>query len=205
MHSPAEASHPMHDVLAMRLREETRTAHQGIDQHPLLLPLMQDTLTRPHYALVLQTLFWVHSPLQHAFTQALQQAGLEYELADRVGWLYSDLSHLGVTPTTAVPPWSAPVPTNAAELTGMLYVIEGSTLGGQVISRRLATSLSLGATNGARFFFGWGANTGNRWRMFWEFAATACPPAHHQSAIQAAKVLFASLHTAFDAALARQV
>ena len=52
----------------------------------------------------------------------------------------------------------------------MLYPLEGSTLGGQVISIRLRDNLGLNATNGGRFFNGYGEQTGQYWAEFLDYA-----------------------------------
>jgi heme oxygenase (biliverdin-IX-beta and delta-forming) len=187
--------------LAVRLREATRAVHHGIDHHPLMMPLVRPDLMLPHYRHVLRTMGWIHEPLQAVVCRQLEQTGAAYRLADRVGWLKTDLAHFGLTDSMAVAPWQPPLPDSLAALTGMLYVIEGSTLGGQVIARQLAASLHLGPDNGARFFHGWGLETRQRWGDFWQFAESACTPAQGQEAATAALLLFERLHAAFDEAL----
>jgi heme oxygenase len=75
-------------------------------------------------------------------------------------------------------PWQPPdmpeFPTlaDSGALIGTLYVIEGATLGGKVISRHLKDSLGLGPTSGAHFFNGYGntVTTRNNWLTFCDFA-----------------------------------
>jgi heme oxygenase len=79
----------------------------------------------------------------------------------RVEALESDLRALGVEPLAPMP---APEPLSVAEALGALYVIEGSTLGGQVIMRSLqGTDFEAGAT---RFFDAYGPRTGAMWKAF---------------------------------------
>ena len=52
----------------------------------------------------------------------------------------------------------------------MLYPIEGSSLGGQVISRHLLQNHGLTMNKGARFFNGYAENTPMRWEEFCQFA-----------------------------------
>jgi heme oxygenase len=56
---------------------------------------------------------------------------------------------------------------------GCLYVVEGATLGGQVISRHLA-KLGIGPENGGLFFNGYGAKTGEMWKSFRAGATNYC-------------------------------
>ena len=79
----------------------------------------------------------------------------------RADALASDLRALGVEPLAPMP---APEPLSDAEALGALYVIEGSTLGGQVIMRSLqGTDFEAGAT---RFFDAYGPRTGAMWKAF---------------------------------------
>ena len=56
---------------------------------------------------------------------------------------------------------------------GCLYVLEGATLGGQIISRHLAT-LGIGPANGGLFFHGYGARTSEMWKSFQLSATRYC-------------------------------
>ena len=61
-----------------------------------------------------------------------------------------------------------PVPLlrDAFEALGSLYVMEGSTLGGQVIMRNVTLRLGFDDRFGCSYFAGHGANTGAMWRSF---------------------------------------
>lgn len=54
---------------------------------------------------------------------------------------------------------------------GSLYVIEGSALGGRVIAPLLQRDMNLGRDAGARYFHGFGADTGAMWQDFRRLAA----------------------------------
>jgi heme oxygenase len=57
------------------------------------------------------------------------------------------------------------------QLLGCLYVLEGATLGGRVITQRLAANLGLQAVSGSAFFSGYGTETAVRWHAFGRFLA----------------------------------
>ena len=67
-------------------------------------------------------------------------------------WLMEDLSFLHETPLQLNPTMNLPVINSLGRLVGALYVLEGSTLGGQLISRQLNQHLGLTLNTGARFF-----------------------------------------------------
>ena len=84
-----------------------------------------------------------------------------------------------------------PAPGSVAEAFGCLYVLEGATLGGQVISRHLARELSLSPANGAAFFNGYGPETGPRWTAFLALLeAHAGQPEQQASVVEAARQTF---------------
>ena len=75
------------------------------------------------------------------------------------------------------------------QLLGAMYVLEGSTLGGQVLARQLARA---GIDQG-RFFTGAGPLTGPRWKSFCHLLATAATPAQEDEIVQSAIVTFQTL------------
>lgn len=185
-------------VLGEILRNATRGAHHAIDHHALLAPLVRQDLSLEHYGRVLRGFLWLYTPLQEALVLGIERAGGGFELADRVGWLRADLDRLGLAGELPPDPWQPPPMDNAERLVGALYVVEGSTLGGQVIARRIAASLGLTAQHGARFFNGWGEQTNARWSAFWRFADTLCEPAGHGAAAVAAVAFFDALRRGLD-------
>jgi heme oxygenase len=184
--------------LGETLRNATRSSHHGIDHHPLLTPLVRPELSLEHYGRVLRSFLWLYTPLQDDFALRIEQAGGGFELADRIGWLNTDLASLGLARDLPADAWQPPVISSTAELVGALYVIEGSTLGGQVISRQISASIGLTASRGARFFNGWGEQTEARWQAFWRFADAVCPAAGHAAAADAAVSFFAALRLGLD-------
>lgn len=52
------------------------------------------------------------------------------------------------------------------QVLGCLYVIEGATLGGQVITRHLQANLGITPETGGAFFAGYGVENGARWQAF---------------------------------------
>lgn len=196
---PPGAAIPALADLAQALRTATRDLHHVVDHHPLLAPLVRDGLTRQQYGQALRVLLWLYEPLQASLAVGIAKFAGGYDLADRVSWLRSDLAFLGIPADMPPGAWTAPAPIRPAELAGMLYVVEGSTLGGQVIARQLAASLGVGAVTGATFFTGWGDETAARWQAFLAHAANLAN-GNTAEACAAAVGLFEALLQGFDAA-----
>jgi heme oxygenase len=55
---------------------------------------------------------------------------------------------------------------NHLQAFGALYVIEGSTLGGKIISKMMETKLNFNNTKGFTFFNGYGNDTETMWQSF---------------------------------------
>ena len=91
-----------------------------------------------------------------------------------------------------------------AAVFGSMYVLEGSALGGQVVCRRLAQLHSMGHSDGAAYFAGWGKETGAMWREFRARMAREVDDtqANRRQACAAAVQTFDSLIAVFDDTLA---
>jgi heme oxygenase len=81
--------------------------------------------------------------------------------------LRADLISLGVDDPDTLPRCNRlPSLPGITAAFGSLYVLEGASLGGQIISRHVATQLGYTATHGASYFNGYGAQTGAMWMAF---------------------------------------
>ena len=167
-------------ALAARLRDATKAAHRRLDHHPLLAALLRPTLTVQAYGQALAALHGAHGALEAALDGFAPAALFPRRLPD----LQSDLSALGLDPCplTLQPPQTA----GDDDRLGMMYVIEGSNLGGVAIARQLASTLPAGTP---RAFFG-GAEGAPRWQRFWTFAQAHIEPDGFERATLAAREAF---------------
>lgn len=154
--------------LAQWLRQATRSAHQRVDHHPVLSPLLRPGLSLAVYRLALARLYPAVSGLEQTLGKALEAWSWRYPMVTRTELLAQDLRALD-QPLAAR--WRFPEPHNEAEMVGMLYVLEGSRLGGEVIAR--CVGQQLGSSLPCRFF---GATplAADTWAAFWREAEAAC-------------------------------
>lgn len=153
--SPSHADSPL-----QALRAATRAQHERIDR---LIDLHR-LADRQHYVRVLQVFDAFLATWERTVADALPARwGAWLQARSRRPFLRHDLQVLGA-PSLAqdvrLPPFASP---EAAW--GSLYVLEGSALGGQVITQALAAS-GLRPDAGAAYFHGWGDATGAMWREF---------------------------------------
>ena len=188
------------------LRASTRQAHRKLDSHPMLKPLLNPELTVGHYGSVLQFFFDFYEQLQPSIKVNLSRIPAKYDLADRLNWLRQDISDLekrGYIKTCSCQ-CVLPAIDDTSAVVGALYVIEGSSLGGQVIAKKVFESLGFDASFGGRFFNGSGEMTGQHWLDYWDFAVAVSQPEHNPKAADTAVALFNSLANGMDSAWKRQ-
>lgn len=101
--------------------------------------------------------------------------------------LEADLLRLGVSPgdLAALPLFLARPYATAAEALGSMYVLEGATLGGQLIARRVAATLGFTPA----YHGSYGAEVGAMWRGFRQRLA-AIPPEQADLTVAAAATAF---------------
>ncbi len=189
----------MEQTLAGALRAATKNSHHAIDHHPLLSPLAKADITLTQYRRVLQTFGWIYHPLQQHLIRSLKhlQIDKEYQISPRHEWLAVDLDYYGADLHANPNPlraWFMPEIEDVAGLIGMLYVVEGSTLGGQVLLRRLNQTLGITADKGGCFFAGHGEETQQRWGEFMAIASRFCPPEQQATVCKSAVICFSLLN-----------
>ena len=187
-----------------KLRGATRLAHARVEAS---LPLMAPSLTTATYVRVLEAFHGFYAPLEPRLSRAAAEHGVAIALGDRgkVALLVADLTALGksVAEVDALPRCAdLPRVTSASQAIGVLYVLEGATLGGRVILRHLGAALGLDAAGGAAFFSGYGDGTGAMWTRFSRHV-DAASAIDTDVAIGAAIETFETLTVWLDAALAR--
>jgi heme oxygenase len=150
------------------LRQATRCAHDRIER---ALPFFDSSLTRAHYLCVLQAFYGFYAPLEPlcALVAGPTAAALELETRTKVPLLAADLAVLGHSPgdIEALPSCRAlPTVRLASQAVGVFYVLEGATLGGAIIARRLRDVLGIDAASGAAFFTCYGDRMREMWMRF---------------------------------------
>ena len=181
------------------LREQTREQHEETEA---LLPLTDPELDRERYTgLLLRfspvVLGWDAWAAQHA-PASLQT--MVYERR-RSPLLIQDLHHFQLEPTPAsasamedvsalLAGFAPDSPAHQAAFLGAMYVMEGSTLGGQYIARHVEERLGLQPGEGDAYFRGYGERTGAMGNGFRGVLA-AVPEEHTELVISAAKTMFA--------------
>ena len=187
-------------LLLQNLRAGTAQLHLALEKR---LPFFSPFLDLAQYQRLIQAYFGFYQPLERRLVES-GTVPHDFELSERLKapTLRSDLRALGLTEgEIAVLPLCPSLPTieSAESCLGVLYVLEGATLGGQILRREIASRLNLDAANGAAFLDIYGDATGRRWREFTDYLATFSlnEPAR-QTVVNAAQRTFACFESWLD-------
>ena len=152
-------------MILQDLRTRTRPHHDRLEAAVDILGRCRQPA---QYRRLLEQFYGFYAPVEEALAQCPLPAGLEFERRRKTPLLSRDLCVLAPPnfPFLELPLCRALPPLGRLpEALGCLYVLEGATLGGQVISRHLAT-LGLGPATGAAFFSSYGPDVGRLWQSF---------------------------------------
>jgi heme oxygenase len=148
------------------LRIKTAASHKGLEALPISKSVVDPQITIEEYALYLSLMHDVVQNLEEDIYPVL--SNLIYDLNDRkkAHLLVEDLKHIGSTKTQIISPFK-----NASEISvpfamGIMYVIEGSTLGGRFILKNIQENLGFTEEKGASYFAGYGNKTGSFWKNY---------------------------------------
>ena len=157
-------------TLLERLQSETRPQHEQTEQLFYTEALQKGALTTDDYYHLLRTHLTFHQALEAAIDHHPDFfRDYKPETRRKTPWLLNDLTCLNQPLPQPEPglfaDWS-PV-----DLLGAAYVGEGSMLGGTVIWRMLQKNPAIQPLLGqARFYQGYGRETGSQWNQFGTFA-----------------------------------
>lgn len=151
------------------LREKTRDLHERLEQR-LNLPDSLDS--REEYARLLAAFYGFYAPIEKFLTEhpgLREDTGLCFSSRRKSGYLETDLRFLGFGDCALkqIPRCTVlPAMNSTASAIGCAYVLEGATLGGQIIGRHLETRLGLHRGAGVAFFYCYGDATAAMWQQF---------------------------------------
>jgi len=152
-------------MILAKLRAATAEIHARTER---LLPSLALLATRDGYVRCLLVLHGFHAGWEPAIwrTAGVEEAGFGGGPCAKLPLIESDLQFLGVGEEQLAISIERPVLDSCAAALGALYVLEGATLGGQVIERHVSRAVGVTACAGGSYFHGHGERTGDMWRAF---------------------------------------
>ena len=152
-------------TIQQQLRRETKECHARIHG---MLPLLDPRATPQDLRGILRAFYGFYAPLESRIYAAARGSLREdVRRRQKTQWLVHDLVAMGdTTETIAQLPCCTDLPKVVFQnqLLGVLYVLEGATLGGQVIAEALRRHI--GNKVSARFFTPYGERTTAMWESY---------------------------------------
>lgn len=165
--SEATAFNTGQDLFFKRLRQETAESHQRLEDNPLSKAILTPSVSIGDYQNYLAALFGVTIACEDQIFPAISHVITDLGERYKSRLIIDDLLATGLTESEvdALPVYRFEF-ASVAEAMGIMYVLEGSTLGGKVLYKHIHEVLGLTPENGASYFWGYGAQTGNLWKSF---------------------------------------
>ena len=150
-----------------KLRNATAQSHTNLESLPVSVSIMKPDVTAEEYILYLSMMYDVVCDAESNIFPALSSVISDLGERTKSGFIINDLITLGVERKENLLPLSNSLPNGSiAFKLGIMYVVEGSSLGGRVILKNISNTLGYDAAKGARYFAGYGGETGSHWKTF---------------------------------------
>ena len=142
------------------LKSSTMHAHAGLEKK--LVARIRKVQCVDDYIALLRLMYGYYKPLQEKLQPAaLEEIDIRY--ADNI---LNDIRDLGSTDNHIPVCNRIPSINTPGSMLGALYVTEGSTLGGRIITKMIAKQLNISPEKGFSFFNAYGDDTQIIWEKF---------------------------------------
>jgi len=175
-------------TIAERLKSETRDSHERTESLMFSSEIMNGSLTLSDYKLLIQTLLDFHFSFEdnvHSLVRQVLPKSFDLGKRKKLPALQHDANilklgahHINYSDTSS---WKA---------VGWLYVMEGASLGGQVIMRKILANHAIAETGAYRFYEGYGNQTGPYWLSFKTTIDQTVPTEKEQEVVEGAQTAF---------------
>ena len=156
-----------------KLKGETHANHMMLQDHSAFNGLTGKAPDKKQYAWLLQKFWGLHKPLEEKLGERSEWNHLSFNFDERrkVNLLQKDVQALDAWGNDLPVCKSLPKIETFDDALGCMYVLEGSTLGGAVISRNLEKTLGIKSENGGLYYncYGAGKELGEKFKQMAEF------------------------------------
>ncbi|MGE6357060.1 biliverdin-producing heme oxygenase [Flavobacterium sp. NPDC079362] len=148
-----------------KLKKQTADAHKNLEKLSVSASILSPNLQIEDYCHYLALMHAVHKSTQEHIFPLLSGVFPDLEERKKTQWIENDLAFLNykITESNSVFRYhdiSIPF------AIGILYVVEGSSLGGRFILKNVETIPVLSNQSGTSYFAGYGNKTGSYWKQF---------------------------------------
>lgn len=147
-----------------KLRLSTSPLHKQLESVPLSQVIVSPEITVQKYAEYLLVMECIVRDVEAKVYPVVSNFISDINQRKKLSSIQDDLKVLGFSVLNETTEFDADFEIPFA--LGIVYVIEGSTLGGRVILKNIEKQLDFNADNGAKYFSGYKENTGSLWKSF---------------------------------------
>ena len=156
-----------YDSFLRDLRNQTAESHKSLENRQLSRSLLEQSLSISFYQLYLSRLYGVVRACEAQAYPLLSHLLADLPRREKAELIFNDLLATGMSQNDI-----AQLPVHhfhemtIAQAIGVMYVLEGSTLGGKILYKHISQSLALNEQTGVSYFYGYGQQTGILWKSF---------------------------------------
>lgn len=189
---------PVVPPVLVALREATRDSHKSVER---LTPFFRPDFDQPAYLRWLDLMYGFYRHIDAAVDHSAFCAATGWQYEPRCGLIERDISLLANrSPHAPSDPGSVLAGlrglTQVSEIAGLLYVVEGSALGGEILLKVLGRSAGVSAASGASFFAPHGSHPQLRWADYVQLLGhLGSTPEFEQDAVRGAVTTFTVLQS----------
>ena len=147
------------------LKTQTAVAHRRLESLPVSACILSPDMKIEDYAHYLKLMYDVHYDVEENIFPVLSAVISDLKERQKKHLIEEDLAFLKYNKpftSTVFNTQNRTIPF----LLGILYVVEGSSLGGRFILKNIETIQGLNEGKGVSYFTGYGNKTGSHWKSF---------------------------------------
>ena len=168
-----------------KIKEVTLQYHQQTEK--ILVGKMKSMRSKQDYIDLLAVFYGYFGGLEQQIERYINASNLDdYNNRRKTAAIAGDIATLGGNIPQIAADTDLPKIDNYLQAFGALYVIEGSTLGGKIISKMIQQHLRMDNGAGLSFFNSYGEKTEQMWNGFKEILNSVASTAEDQAIITAA-------------------
>ncbi|WP_316825189.1 biliverdin-producing heme oxygenase [Pedobacter miscanthi] len=186
-------------MIANLLRTETAENHKTLESLMFVNEIMNNSLSIDQYKKLLTVNYIIHQKSENTLANMLDVAiATELEMNSRLklSALEKDLNYWGIDSLT-LPGLDFELflpQKNTAEVLGALYVLEGATLGGNVIKRHILANPNFkDHEDGLNYYGVYGEELSTKWKKFVSVLNERVPEGDYERCINSANQTFNNL------------
>lgn len=175
------------------IKERTKEDHQSVEK--VLITELKSLSSLEEYGHLLERLYAFYKPLEDEIQLAIDTTFIsDISARKHTERLLQDIHaiHASFKPDTTFNPLSI---SSTSYALGILYVIEGSTLGGQIIVKMLDKQLSVTSVGAHTYFDSYSEETQKMWTSFKDSMLKIEATINEEEMIRGAKETFSALQS----------